>query len=121
MSAGEGEAGGRLSRNERPNLTRRRSLGSPSGDFSRTEIVGNLPGLSLTSEEDFCPRQGGRIQWVRWSMKPWPAADSRIVGVLLFAGVITDQVTATRALTDSETAVPGHVRECTNRYCSYRV
>lgn len=64
--------------------------------------VGVLAGEELASEEDFFPRQDGRIQWVRWSMKPWRTADGRIIGVLLFAEVITDQVTARRALTDSE-------------------
>jgi PAS domain S-box-containing protein len=62
-----------------------------------------LAGEELASEEDFVQGQDGRIQWVRWSMKPWRTADGRIVGVLLSADVITDQVMARRALTDSET------------------
>ena len=62
-----------------------------------------LAGEELASEEDLFPRQDGRIQWVRWSMKPWRTADDRIVGALLFAEVITGQVTARHALTDSET------------------
>ena len=65
--------------------------------------VSVLAGDELASEEDSFPRQDGRIQWVRWSMKPWRTAEGQIVGVLLFAEVITDQVTARRALTDSET------------------
>jgi PAS domain S-box-containing protein len=32
-----------------------------------------LAGEELASEEDFFPRQDGRTQWVRWSMKPWRA------------------------------------------------
>jgi PAS domain S-box-containing protein len=62
-----------------------------------------LAGEELASEEDFFPRQDGRIQWIRWSMKPWRTAEGRIVGVLVFTEVITDQVAAGRALTDSET------------------
>ena len=54
------------------------------------------------SEEDFFPRQDGRIQWVRWSMKPWRTADARIGGAMLFAESITQQVEARRALADSE-------------------
>jgi PAS domain S-box-containing protein len=54
------------------------------------------------SEEDFFPRQDGRIQWVRWSMKPWRTADARIGGAMLFAESITEQVEARRALADSE-------------------
>jgi PAS domain S-box-containing protein len=48
-----------------------------------------LAGEELGSEEDFFPRQDGRVQWIRWSMKPWRTAGGRIGGVLLFAEVIT--------------------------------
>jgi PAS domain S-box-containing protein len=37
------------------------------------------------SEEDFFPHQDGRIQSVRWSMKPWRTADAQIGGAMLFA------------------------------------
>ena len=43
-------------------------------------------------------------------MKPWRTADGQIVGVLLFAEVITDQVTARSAPTGQRDAVP----------CAYR-
>jgi PAS domain S-box-containing protein len=62
-----------------------------------------LAGEELDSEEDFFPCQDGRIKWARWSIKPWRTADDRIGGALLYAEVITDQVAATCALTDSET------------------
>ena len=62
-----------------------------------------LAGEELASEEDFFPRQDGRIQWARWSIKPWRTADGRIGGALLYAELITNQVAAGRALTDGET------------------
>jgi PAS domain S-box-containing protein len=62
-----------------------------------------LAGEELASNEDFFPRQDGRIQWARWSIKPWRTADGRIRGALLYAELITDQVAAGRTLTDSET------------------
>jgi PAS domain S-box-containing protein len=62
-----------------------------------------LAGEELASEEDFFPRQGGRIQWIRWSLKPWRFANGRIGGALGYVEVITDQVAARRAVTDSET------------------
>ncbi len=62
-----------------------------------------LAGEELASDEDFSAREDGRIQWVRWSMNPWRIADGRIVGVLLFAEVITDQLAVRRAPTDRET------------------
>jgi PAS domain-containing protein len=61
-----------------------------------------LAGEELTSEEDFFPRQNGCTYWVRWSMKPWRAADGSISGTLLFTEVINEQVEARRALADSE-------------------
>jgi PAS domain S-box-containing protein len=30
-----------------------------------------LAGEELTNEEDFFPRQDGRVYWVRWAMSPW--------------------------------------------------
>jgi PAS domain-containing protein len=41
--------------------------------------------LRRHSEEDFFPCQDGRVQWVRWSTKPWRTADGRIGGALLLA------------------------------------
>jgi PAS domain S-box-containing protein len=61
-----------------------------------------LAGEELASEEDFLPRPDGRIQWIRWSIKPWRTDDGRIGGALLYAEVISDQIAARRALTDSE-------------------
>jgi PAS domain S-box-containing protein len=62
-----------------------------------------LAGEDLAAEVDFLPRQDGRIQWVRWSMKPWSSVSDRISGAMLFAEVISKQVAAERALADSET------------------
>jgi PAS domain S-box-containing protein len=61
-----------------------------------------LAGEEVTREEDFFPRQDGRVYWVRWSMKPWRTINGRVGGALLFAEVITEQVEAKRALADSE-------------------
>jgi PAS domain S-box-containing protein len=91
-------------------------LGNPAEVIGRSqyEIFPDLPrrwrdihvrvlaGEELSQDEDFFPRQDGRVHWVRWSMKPWRTADGRIGGALLFAEVITEQVEARRALADSE-------------------
>jgi PAS domain S-box-containing protein len=61
-----------------------------------------LAGEELAHEEDFFPRQDGRICWVRWSMKPWRTVNGRIGGAMLFAEVITEQVEAKRALAESD-------------------
>jgi PAS domain S-box-containing protein len=61
-----------------------------------------LRGEEVAQEEDFLPREDGRGDWARWSMKPWRTADGRIGGALLFSEVITEQVEAKHALADSE-------------------
>jgi PAS domain S-box-containing protein len=61
-----------------------------------------LAGEELAQEEDSLPRADGRADWIRWSMKPWRTADGRIGGALLFAEIVTDEVEARHALTESE-------------------
>ena len=68
----------------------------------RENHVRVLAGEELTEEEDFFPRQDGRIYWVRWAMKPWRTADGRIGDAMLFNEVINEQIRARRALADSE-------------------
>jgi PAS domain S-box-containing protein len=93
-----------------------RELGNPTEIIGRSvyEIIPDMPprwresdvrvlaGEELSEEEDFFPRQDGRIYWVRWSMKPWRTVSGRIGGAMLFAEVITEQVEARRALAESE-------------------
>jgi PAS domain S-box-containing protein len=61
-----------------------------------------LAGEELAHEEDPFLRSDGRIDWCRWLMKPWYAADGRIGGALLFSEVVTEQVAVRRALAESE-------------------
>src|SRR5262245_47945038 len=41
-----------------------------------------LAGEELAMEEDFVPRQDGRVVWVRWVMRPWRDSHGRIGGAL---------------------------------------
>jgi PAS domain S-box-containing protein len=61
-----------------------------------------MAGEEITRDEEPFPRQDGRIDWSRSSMKPWRTPDGRIGGALLFSEVITAQVEARRALAASE-------------------
>jgi PAS domain S-box-containing protein len=81
---------------------------------TRQDIVHNLPerwrqielrvlaGEELSADEDRLPRAGGRLEWVRWSVKPWRHADGRVGGILSFSEIITDEVEARHALAASE-------------------
>ncbi len=61
-----------------------------------------LAGEELGREEDFVPRQDGRVVWVRWVMKPWRDSHGRIGGALLFSELITDEIEIKHALYESE-------------------
>ncbi len=61
-----------------------------------------LCGEELSHPEDAFGRKDGRLDWVRWSMKPWRQADGAIGGALLFSEVITKEVEARQRLQESE-------------------
>jgi PAS domain S-box-containing protein len=61
-----------------------------------------LAGEELGREEDFVPRQDGRVVWVRWVMKPWRNAHSQIGGALLFSELVTERIEIRHALHESE-------------------
>ncbi len=61
-----------------------------------------LAGEELGREEDFVPRQDGRVVWVRWVMRPWRDVHGQIGGALLFSELVTEQIEIRHALHDSE-------------------
>ena len=61
-----------------------------------------LAGEELAKEEDFVPRQDGRVVWVRWAMRPWRDSRGQIGGALLFSELVTDQIEIRHALYESE-------------------
>jgi PAS domain S-box-containing protein len=61
-----------------------------------------LAGEELSADEDPFLRPDGRIDWCRWSMKPWRSPDGRIGGALMFSELITEQIESQNALAASE-------------------
>jgi PAS domain S-box-containing protein len=61
-----------------------------------------LAGEESAEQEDFVSHQDGSTVFVRWSLKPWRAADGQVGGELLFTELITEEVVAKRALAESE-------------------
>jgi len=53
-------------------------------------------------EEDPFPRADGRLDWVRWEIRPWYESDGQIGGVILFSEVITARKESEAALRQSE-------------------
>ena len=50
-----------------------------------------LNGAVERSDEDLFTRQNGKIDWIRWEMRPWFEVNGEIGGVILFSEVITKQ------------------------------
>jgi PAS domain S-box-containing protein len=61
-----------------------------------------LAGEELAEQEDFVSHEDGSPVFLRWSLKPWRAANGQIVGEVLFTELITEEVVAKRALAESE-------------------
>lgn len=48
-----------------------------------------LAGAIEKADEDPFPRKDGRLDWVRWEIRPWHETNGEIGGVILFSEVIT--------------------------------
>ncbi|MCA9924135.1 MAG: PAS domain S-box protein [Anaerolineales bacterium] len=62
-----------------------------------------LAGEVVRNDEDNFARPDGTVQWLRWEMRPWYAADDTIGGIVLFTEDITERKQAVDALRQSET------------------
>lgn len=67
-------------------------------EFHRRGLVGE----TLKESSDTFPRADGKIDWVRWEIRPWYETETKIGGIILFSEVITEQIEAREALRESE-------------------
>ena len=61
-----------------------------------------LAGAMERADEDPFPRASGKLDWVRWEIRPWYERASEIGGIILFSEVITERKLAEAALRESE-------------------
>jgi PAS domain S-box-containing protein len=61
-----------------------------------------LAGGVENCEEDPFRRPDGRIDWVRWQVRPWRRIDDTIGGIIIFSELITARKQAEDALAESE-------------------
>lgn len=64
-----------------------------------------LAGETLRSEEDRWVRQDGRVDWLRWEIRPWGDHDHKPAGILIFAEDITARKELEESLRESEETV----------------
>ena len=57
-----------------------------------------LAGAVERAEEDPFPRADGRMDWIRWEIRPWYETEGEIGGVILFSEVITERKHAEKEL-----------------------
>lgn len=62
----------------------------------------SLAGEVLRADEDPFPRADGRIQYVRWEVRPWHFANGDIGGITIMADDVTAKVESEQALRHSE-------------------
>ncbi len=61
-----------------------------------------LAGAIERSDADPFPRADGRVEWIRWEIRPWHRCSGEIGGIVIFSETITDRVVADEALRLSE-------------------
>lgn len=59
-----------------------------------------LAGEVITADEDRFVRQDGRVQWLRWEVRPWYTADNRVGGIVVFSEEVTERKEAEEAVKD---------------------
>lgn len=61
-----------------------------------------LAGEIVSQEEDSYTRPDGRVEWIRWELRPWRQADGSVGGIILFTETITGRMEARFALSSRE-------------------
>lgn len=61
-----------------------------------------LAGEVIGADEDSFVRRDGSVQWLRWEVRPWHAADATIGGIIMFTEDITERKRTQAALEEGE-------------------
>lgn len=61
-----------------------------------------LAGATERCEEDPFQRANGKLEWIRWEVRPWFDKAGQVGGIILFSEVVTQQVEAAERIKESE-------------------
>ena len=61
-----------------------------------------LAGATERCEEDPFQRANGKLEWIRWEIRPWFDQAGQVGGIVLFSEVVTQQVEAAERIKESE-------------------
>lgn len=61
-----------------------------------------LAGATERCEEDPFQRTDGKLEWIRWEVRPWFDQAGQVGGIILFSEVVTQQVEAAERIKESE-------------------
>lgn len=61
-----------------------------------------LAGEVVRADQDRFEREDGSVQWLRWEVRPWYAADGAVGGIVIFSEDITERKATEQALRESE-------------------
>ena len=70
-------------------------------------------GEIVQADEDSFERADGSVQWLRWEVRPWPAADGTVGGIVLFTEDISERKHVEQALQKVHEELEGRVVERT--------
>ena len=64
----------------------------------KTAHCRGLDGEVVRVDEDSFPRPDGRVQWLRWEVRPWQTAEGRVGGIVIFTEDISERKRAEEEL-----------------------
>lgn len=77
-----------------------------------------LAGATERCEADCFKRLDGRLQWIRWEIRPWYQANQEIGGIIIFSEDITDRKQTEIALKESQRQLQQQLAEIETIYRS---